>query len=272
MYNVAVLVLVLSTLVYGFGLMSAQPVLADPLRQEMIGAMLYGDLPVSTAADTNYDRSVTVADLAVPGLVFNGIITQLVPLGLNDQLVYRVTDPTGAVTTETTTVISGDTAGGVVVDDSQISGQQTVSHLMQAYTLKDTRLFFAGVTDVLHDLRTTCSPSLLRLTTPLVAGQTFSTMTQCKVRTISRNVFVGTVDRTDTFTAIEIVESLTVAARTYTHVVYISGSTKLNGDVETDEIYIAPRIGALLQVSTVGTGTTRHELIGGTIDGHPVVQ
>ena len=85
-------------------------------------------------------------------------------------------------------------------------------------------------------------------------------------------MFVGTVNRTDTFTPIEIVESLTVAARTYTHLVHISGSTNVNGDIEDDEIYIAPVTGALLQLSTVGTGTTRHELIGGTIDGHPVVQ
>jgi hypothetical protein len=68
----------------------------------------------------------------------------------------------------------------------------------------------------------------------------------------------------------EIVDSLTVPAGTYSQVVHVHGTTDLSGDLETDEIYIAPGVGAILQLSTAGGQITKHELTGGTIGGQPV--
>ena len=66
---------------------------------------------------------------------------------------------------------------------------------------------------------------------------------------------------TDTFTPIDIVDSVTVVAGTYGPVVHISGTTNLSGELETDEVYTAPGVGVVLQLITVGGKTTRRELI-----------
>jgi hypothetical protein len=125
---------------------------------------------------------------------------------------------------------------------------------------------------VLRDLRTVCTPFLLRLTIPLIAGQTSSTTVRCDVRIISRDIPVGFIARTDMFTPVEWVDTLTVPAGTYTQVLHVSGSTNLSGDVENNEIYIAPGIGAILQIATASGQITRRELIGGTIGGEPVAR
>jgi hypothetical protein len=54
--------------------------------------------------------------------------------------------------------------------------------------------------------------------------------------------------------------------------VHVSGATIQDADRENDEIYLAPGVGPILQLSTAGGFTTTHELIGGTIGGHPVGQ
>ena len=248
---------------------------ATPPLETLIEA-LFGDTPNTDGLDLNSDGALTVADIVadilVPGPLFPGTVAEFVPHAMGDQLVYRVTDPTGKVTTETTIVISATAEGAFVLDDQQVNGPQVVKHEMQSYVDMGSQLFFSGGTDVLRGLNTTCSPSLLRLTTPVVAQQTISTTTVCTVRTVSHDLFVGTINRVDTYTPIELVDSLTLRAGTFAHVVHFSGSTNLSGDLETDEIYIAPGVGAILQLSTAGGQTTRHELISGTIGGHPVGQ
>jgi hypothetical protein len=194
---------------------------------------------------------------------------------VGDQLVYRVTDPLAKVTSETTNVISEDMQGGFLVDDQITSGQQLQSQQTQSYTDTGNQLLFSGFTQLFSNppapqTRTTCTPPLLRLTTPLVAGQTFSTTVQCDVHFVSNDMFIGFVNRTDTFTPMDIVDSLTVPAGTFTSVVHISGSTNQSGQVETDEIYIAPGVGPILQLATFNGKVYRHELISGTIGGHPV--
>lgn len=255
-------------------------------RQDTLIDVLFGDAPETGDLDANRDGALSAADLvsltnpgtptptplpsptATPvGLLFTGSIADFVPHAVGDQLVYRVTDPQGKMTVETTTVISTDGQGGFVLDDQEVSGQQVVKHETQSYTDTGSQLLFGGGVDVLRRLRTTCVPQLLRLMMPVIAQQTFSTTIQCEVRIINPDIFVGFINRTDAFTPIEVVDSLTVLAGTFTPVIHISGSTNLSGDMETDEIYIAPGVGAILQVSTAGGKVSTHELIGGTIGG-----
>jgi hypothetical protein len=61
-----------------------------------------------------------------------------------------------------------------------------------------------------------------------------------------------------------------VPAGTFNSVVHISGATNQGGQLETDEIYIAPGVGIILQLQTFNGQTYTHELSSGTIGGHPV--
>lgn len=248
---------------------SAQPRPAVSSPQDTLIQALFGDVSPSDGLDANGDRAVTVADILVPVLFF-GTIADLTPHDVGDQLVYRVTDPQSNVSTETTAVVSADGHGGFVIDDQIVTGQHVDSHQTQSYVDMGTQLLFNGGTDVLADLRTTCNPPLLRLTMPVIAGQTFSTTSRCDVFFIKSGLPVGFINRTDAFTPVGVVDSVTVPAGTYTNVVHFTGSTNLSGDVESDEIYLAPGVGAVLHVATAGGEHTTYELSGGTIGGHPV--
>jgi hypothetical protein len=227
---------------------------------------------IPTATATSTETFTPTPSPTETGTLFIGTIAELVPHAVGDQLVYRVTDPSANVTTETTNVISADMQGGFVVDDQVTSGQQLESRQTQSYSDTGSQLLFNGFTDLFFTphTRTTCTPPLLRLTTPLITGQTSSTSAECDVRTVDSGVLIGFVNRTDTVTPKELVERVTVPAGTFTSVVLISGTTIQNGQVETDEIYIAPGVGSILQLTTLSGQTYRHELISGTIGGHPV--
>lgn len=252
---------------------SAQPASAATGADTLI-QVLFGDLPQSAGIDTNGDGALTIADIVPPSRVlFAGAVAELVPHAVGDELVYRVIDPMGRVTTETLTTISVDPDGTFVVDDQVVdSSQRLVVHALQSYTDTGNMLFSGSSTDLLRNVRTACSLPLLRLTTPILAGQISSTTILCEVRTVNPDVLLGTLRRTDTFIPIAIIDSLTVPAGTYTGVLHISGTTDLSGEHEGDEIYIAPGIGAILQLATFRRQTTRHELIGGTIGGLPVAR
>jgi hypothetical protein len=261
--------------------------------QEELIQVLFGDLADPGGLDANGDGALTVADILLlgppinptptpsptpsptpTGILFSGTIAELVPHTVGDQLVYQVTDPLGKITIETTNVLSADAQGGFVVDDQVVSGQQLQSHEEQSYTDTGDQLLFNGFMDLffMPHTTTTCSPSLLRLVTPLVAEQTFSTTVRCDVRFTDSGVPIGFVNRTDTFTPKDVVDSVTVVAGTYTNVVHISGSTDQSGQLETDEFYIAPGIGAVLQLQSFSGQIYRHELIDGTIGGVPVAR
>jgi hypothetical protein len=265
--------LMLALLLCVFAPAAARPALASPAQETMIPA-LFADVPAADGVDANHDGLLTVADIV--GLLFIGPVADLVPHAVGDQLVYRITDPQGVVTTETTTAITSDAGGAFTIDDQEVDNHQKVlNHEQQSYTDMGSQLLFNGTTtfDVQAPVtRTECDPPLLRLTMPLVAGQTFSTSILCNVYLISSGVFLGTVDRTDSFTPKDVLDSLTVNSVLYTNVVHVSGTTNQSGDFENDEIYLAPGVGPILQLSTSGGFTTRHELIGGTIGGHPVGQ
>jgi hypothetical protein len=248
---------------------SAAAALAAAPSQERFTLVLFGDLPHSDGFDANRDGALTVADIV--GLLFAGTVAELVPHALGDQLVYRITDPLGVMTTETTTVISSGTGGAFVIEDREVDAHQKIlTDQMQSYTDTGSQLFFNNFTDLSTNVRTACNPPLLRLTTPLVVGQTFSTTIQCDVSFADTGVVFGTVDRTDTFTPKEILDSYTVQAGTYSSVVHISGTTNQSGQLEADEIYIAQGVGPILQLATFSGKTYRHELISGTIGRQPV--
>lgn len=265
-----------------------------PAQEELV-QVLFGDLADPGGLDANGDGALTVADILLlgpaitptptptpsptpspteSGTLFSGTIEELAPHGVGDELVYQVTDPLGKVTIETITVISVDGQGGFVIDDQVVSGQQLQSRQQQSYTDTGSQLLFGGFMDLFFTPHTTtvCNPPLLRLVTPLVAEQTFSTTVQCDVRFTESGVFIGFVNRTDTFTPKDVVDSITVAAGTYTNLVHISGSTDQSGQLETDEFYIAPGVGAVLQLQSFSGQIYRHELIDGTIGGVPVAR
>lgn len=227
----------------------------------------------SPTLTTTPQATSTATQTATPvGLLFAGTVSDLLPHAVGDQLVYKVTDPTGKVSTETTIVTSSDPGGAFVVDDRNVRGQTELKHETQSYTDTGSQLLFTGGTDVRNDVCQTCAPGLVRLVLPVIAGQTTTTSVTCEVRRdeggpVCNGVKVGFVDRTDTFTPIRIIDSLTVEAGTYRNVIHIEGSTELSGDVEVNSIDIAPGIGAVLRLSTFSGKTTRRELIDGTIGG-----
>jgi hypothetical protein len=252
--------------------------------------VLFGGLPVSQGVDANRDGALTVADvvvLAVPatptptpnptltptpaGLLFVGVVSDLLPHAIGDQLIYQVTDPMGAVTKETTEAVSSDPGGAFVIDDEEVDSMQLFrKYELQSYTDTGTELLFDGYTDELADLIVTCSPPLLRLVTPLIAGQSFSSTIHCSVALLGGTP-IGYLDRTDAFTPIDIVDSVEVPAGTFTHVIHIRGSTQIEGyEPETHEIYFAFGVGPILDLKTAGGQTTRSELVSGTIGGVPV--
>jgi hypothetical protein len=247
-------------------------VAATPTAGTLI-QVLFGDLPTGEGYDANGDGAITVADvvLAVP-VLYAGVVSDLVPHAVNDQLVYRVTSP-DMVTTETSTAVSSGPGGEFVIDDEEVDSQQEVlKHQLQSYTDTGTELLYSGYTDDTEPALVnvvTCTPPLLRLVMPLIAGQSFSTTIHCSVTT--NGTPTGYVDETDVFTPIDIVDSIEVAAGTFTHVVHISGSRQITGAaLETHEIYFASGVGPILDLMTIGGQTTRSELESGTIGGVPV--
>jgi hypothetical protein len=265
-----VLLAVTVALVFGRGVLAATTSL-DTLIQ-----VLFGDLPASDGVDANNDGAITVADvvLAVP-LLFEGVVSDLVPHAVNDQLVYRVTDPQGGLATETTTAVSSDPGGAFVIDDEEVDSQQQVlKHEVQSYTDTGTELLYHGYTDETDPALVsviTCDPPLLRMVMPLIAGQSFSTTIHCIITTLDGTP-IGYSDETDVFTPIDIVDSIKVPLGTFTYLVHISGSRQVTGaGLETHEIYFASGVGPVLDLMTIGGQLTRSELVSGTIGGVPVV-
>ncbi len=274
----------------------------NPIRQvlaqndalDTLIEVLFQDLSPSPADDANGDGEVTVADVvavAVPpvptptatpvstptpiGLLYAGVVSDLIPHAVGDQLVYRVTYPAGSqppITTETTTATSSDPSGAFVIDDLEVDAHSNIiKHETQSYTDTGTQLFFQGFTDQTTNVITDCSPPLLRMVMPLIAGQAFSTTIDCTL-SLNGSPF-ATVHRTDAFTPVEIVDSLTVPVGTFLHVIHISGSTDVEGaGHEMDEIYFAVGVGPVLDLATTGGQLTRRELVSGTIGGVPVGQ
>jgi hypothetical protein len=263
---------------------SARGILAATTGVDTLIQVLFGDLPASDGVDANGDGAMTVADIVVlaapvaptptptpTGLLFAGVVSDLLPHAVGDQLVYQVTDPLGVVTTETTTAVSSDPGGTFVIDDQEVDAhQQVLKHERQSYTDTGTELLFDSYADEVANVVTTCAPPLLRLVMPLIAGQSFSTTIHCSIA-LPDGTPIGYLDRTDAFTPIEIVDSVAVLAGTFTHVIHITGSTQVVGTgPEAHEIYFVSGVGPILDLATTGGQTTRSELVSGTIGGVPV--
>jgi len=231
--------------------------------------------PTATHTATPLPTATATPSPTPVGLLFAGTISDLLPHAVGDRLVYEVTDPAGKVTEETTLVTSSEPSGAFVIDDKEVSGSQVRKHETQSYTDTGSQLLLNGgtlLTDPKYTVRQTCAPALLRLEMPVIAGQTRSTSSRCDVFRISDGVKVGFIDRTDTFTPVSVLASVTVPAGTYMQVVHFTGTVTLSGDVETNEVDLAPGVGPIRQLSTFGGKTTRRELIDGTIGGVSVKQ
>ncbi len=261
---------------------------ADGVSPLELVAALFGDAPATDELDTNRDDRLSAPDLvalqftptptatptATPtptpsptpeGLVFAGSVADLIPHAVDDNLVYQVTSSSAPSATETARVIRSDAQGNFVVDE------QGTSHKQQFYVVNETQFLYTGTTDIGRATQTTCTPPLVRLSTPLFAGQSLSTASRC--RNFFNGLFVGTIELTETFTPIEVLDSFTVAAGTYSGVIHLSGLRSSSpGQPEADEIYLAPGIGVILQLETTGGQTTRRELIDGTVGGQSVRQ
>ena len=252
----------------------ARPARAAVPKTDTLIQVLFGDSSDTDGLDANGDGALTVADvLPLARVLFAGTVAEVSPHNVGDQLIYRVTDPMGAVSTETYTVISSDAQGTFVVDYEVVDSQQhVVFHATQSYTDAGNMLFSGNSTDLLRNVRTVCNPPLLRLTTPILAGQKSSTTVLCEIRSITPNVLLGTLKRTDAYTPLGIVDNFSVPAGTYSGVLHITGTTDLSGEHEADEIYIVPGVGTIVQLATVRRQTTRHELVSGTVGGMPVTR
>ena len=270
----------LTALVCLFMAMSAASVLAVASSQDTFTQVLFGDLPNSDGVDANLDGALTVADILLlgpslpSGVLFAGTVADLAPHAFGDRLVYEVKDPLGKVTTEITTVTNTGPGGAFILEDKRLDGQQVILDQTFFYIDMVSQLVITGGTDVTNPLiasSTTCDPELLQLKVPVIAGQMYSTTSSCIVRLISSGVEVGTMDRVDTFTPKETFDSYPVKAGTFEHVVHISGTTN-SGQLELDEIYLAPGVGAILRLQVFSGQTYQHELVSGMIGGQPVGQ
>jgi hypothetical protein len=276
--------------------------LGEIVTDDMVVNGIFWDLPPTSGLDANHDTTVTTADLvavvlgtepvptvtptvlptatatatatatpsatgtATPdGLLFAGTVSDLFPHAVGDTLYYEVTDPNGQLLTRTGAVTSSQADGTLTIDI-----QQGAQHESDVFIDTGTQLSFGGLTDLVQGVRTTCTPSLLRMQMPVIAGDFHSTTATCKSYLVSNNVYIGQFTRTDAFRPIETLDNLEVIAGTFTHVVHISGHTTLSN--ASDEYYLAPGVGLILQIDTSGQLVTRYELTGGTVGGKPVGQ
>ncbi len=243
---------------------------------EQLIAALFGDATEAGDGDVNGDRRVSAADLvtlSIPtpvGQLYGGSLTALIAHSVDDTLIYQVTTSTTAPVTETAKVIRSDPDGTFVVDVTQAAPSK--KHEQQAYQLSDAEFLFTGLTTLGGGVGTqfgiiTCNPPLIRLARPLVAWAGATTMSKCTLRALG-GAFLGEFTLRETFTAIQVLDSFTVAAGTYAAVIQIMGTRSLGS--ETDEIYISPGVGVILQLATTGGQTTRRELTDGTVGGRSV--
>ena len=227
--------------------------------------------PSSTFSPTaTASASATVGASSTPtpnGLLFAGAPSDLVPHGVGDKFIYRMTGPTGTPTTETAEITAVNQDGSFVVKDQQVINLQT-----QTYQDTGTGVFL--LLEILdpqngqHLIKTTCTPTLTRLVVPLIAGQKVSTRSVCSNYDVASGAFIGNFNLVETFLPVDVVPSVSVPAGTFDDVVHIELKRSLGN--ETDEIYFAPGIGLIRRVIQTGAGTTNVELTSATVGGRTI--
>jgi len=219
--------------------------------------------PTATPSPT---PTPTVTPTLTPeGLLYAGSLSDLVPHGVGDTFIYRVTQ--GAMQRLQTATITSATASTFVVD--MVTSDD---HREETYSDSGSELRSLGV--FVYDAvrgRTTCTPGLLRLVTPLFAGQQYATTSNCVI-TGTEGEFGGDFGVVETYTVIESLSSLTVAAGTFSPVIHIRGERVMilgeGVEVPTSHlVWIAPGVGVIRHTTRAGAITETEELTDGTVGG-----
>ena len=263
--------------------------------QERLIEVLYDDALPTDGLDANTDNALTVADIvllgarptptptetlpptptatptATPtGTLYTGTISELIPHGVGDILYYKVTDGFNQVANGYAETASSDPSGFFRVIDGFIDSQSNRSP-SEATTYLDTgtELYLTGSEIFSIGTNLTCTPNLLHLKIPVIAGQTFTTRANCAGGFGGGGVVVK---RTDSFTPIEIRKSYTVPAGTYTNVLHVRGTiTQAGFPLEQDDLYIAPGVGVIFQTAFAQNHlVVKRELTDGVIGGQSV--
>ena len=264
--------------------------------QERLIEVLYFDAAATDGLDANTDGAITVADILVlsprptptptgtptatatatptetqVGTLFTGTVSDLIPHGMGDILYYKVTDGFGQVAKGSAETVSSEPSGVFRVIIGFVDSQNNINP-SEANTYLDagTVLSLTGTENFFLGSAVTCTPHLLQLKIPVIAGQTFTTRATC-AGTLGGTTGVKYL-RTDSFTPIEIVASWTVPAGTYTNVLHVSGTIAQGGfPLELDDIYVAPGIGVIYQTARAQNHLiVKRELMDGTVGGQSV--
>jgi hypothetical protein len=215
-----------------------------------------------TATPTDTMTAGPTATQTPEGLIFDGDVHDVIPHNPGDTLTYRVTSIGQGVTMETATVISSD-ASGFVVD--VVRG--TV-HERQSYVDTGGTLLYVSVLDVVHNVRTTCNPRIVRLLAPMHVGDMASTSSTCETRLVSSGQFLGSISFVETFMPVEIVPSFTVPAGTYSNLIRVK-QTRTAG-MEVNDALLVPGIGIVWRSIETLASSRLYELLDGTVNGHSV--
>jgi hypothetical protein len=202
--------------------------------------------------------SATATPTADP-VLFRGSVAELVPHAVGDRLVYRVTGPGISPATETLEVV-GTASGGVF----RVDLRRDAVHEEQEFRDDGDELRHVAVTNLVRRARSACSPELLQLRLPLVAGEALTTASTCEVRSL-KGVYLGRFTQTTTAVPIGVLASLAVPSGTYGPVIQIHGTGTV--DNESSDYYLAPGVGIIRRVTTSNSGTRLRELIDGTVGG-----
>ncbi len=199
------------------------------------------------------------------GLLFDGLIEELIPHEAGDFLSYRVTRSSqSATSTEVRRVV--DQVGLIFVVETREGG----SIEEEEFVDRGDELVLRATDDLDDNLETRCAPPLVQLISPMFSGEAFSTNSQCTLRTIPGGVFLGSVPQSNRVVPQDLVPSLTVPAGTYDNVIRLTSTFNFQGGVEVNEFWIVPGIGIIRSVQETDVVTVTRELVEGMIGGQPV--
>jgi hypothetical protein len=251
----------------------------------LIIEQIFGDLAPTSDADVNGDGEITAADIVAQELsvsmgptptvsptpttevLFDGTIAQLSPHDIGDTFVYRVTGPaTGQTASQTITVTLSGASGNVLFEIRRTDNK----HETDSYTDTGTQLLFKRNDDLIQQVYTTCTPPIVRLQLPLLRGQMFPSTSTCVTRAIAADLFLGSVQDTETYTGTDLIDTMTVMAGTFSNVIRLAHSMTAGNENETDDIYIAPGVGIIRSVNRFSGQTQTLELTSAKIGGRTI--
>lgn len=198
------------------------------------------------------------------GQIFGGDIRGLFPHGLGDEFVYQVHRSDGRSFLETRRVAANEPDGSFLVD----TWEEGVLTRTESYLDTGHDLYEVGEVDHVDEVRTTCTPALLQMRTPLVVGGITEDGTRCDLRSVRGNRFLGQVQQVTRVIPVEILADVQLPAGRFENVVRIRAENTIGSSVENFDIWIAPGIGIIrTQESSFGQINRTAELVDGTVGG-----